>query len=92
MVSSAVQISAGVAAGVSSRSRATTPATCGAAIDVPLTTLAAVAGVEVPIHADKMLTPGAKMSTQEPWLVKVAAWSEMFEAATVMAAVTSAGL
>ena len=40
-----------------------TPATCGAAIDVP--EIVFVAEVEV-CHADVMFEPGAKISTHEP--------------------------
>jgi hypothetical protein len=40
-----------------------TPATCGAAIDVP--EIVFVADVEV-CHADVMFEPGAKTSTHEP--------------------------
>jgi hypothetical protein len=42
---------------------AATPATCGAAIDVPDMTLVAVV---LPIHAEVMLEPGANTSTQRP--------------------------
>ena len=56
-------INAGVMDGADSRPRATTPATCGAAIDVPdFTELA----VDDPIHADVMFDPGAKTSTHVP--------------------------
>lgn len=58
-----VAIWAGVVVGAVSRPSATTPATCGDAIDVPdLTELA----VDEPIHAEVMLEPGAKTSTHEP--------------------------
>ena len=54
---------AGVAVRLVSRYRAAAPATCGAAIDVPLSV--AVAVFEV-LQVDRMLTPGAKRSTQVP--------------------------
>jgi hypothetical protein len=40
-----------------------TPAVCGVAIEVPLIVFVAVSFV---YHEDRMLTPGAKMSTQVP--------------------------
>ena len=43
--------------------KATTPATCGDAIDVPLMVFVAEL---LDFHADVMLEPGAKMSTHEP--------------------------
>ena len=54
---------AGEAARLFCRKRAATPATCGAAIDVPLIVAVAVLLV---YHADVMLEPGAKMSTTLP--------------------------
>ena len=54
---------AGEAVGFVSRNNAATPATCGDAIDVPEIVLVAVSLV---LHADVMLLPGAKMSTQVP--------------------------
>ena len=45
------------------RTSAAAPATCGVAIDVPLIVFVAVLDV---YHADVMLEPGAKMSTQVP--------------------------
>src|SRR6476660_265118 len=54
---------AGVAVGFVSRNNAATPVTCGVAIDVPEIVLVAVSLV---LHADVMLLPGAKMSTQVP--------------------------
>ena len=50
-------------AGSALNANAATPATCGAAIDVPEIVL--VAEVEV-YHADVMFEPGAKTSTHEP--------------------------
>jgi hypothetical protein len=46
-----------------SRNSAATPATCGAAIEVPEMVLVAVSLV---LHAEVMLEPGAKMSRQVP--------------------------
>ena len=43
---------------------ATTPATCGDAIDVPVAV--AVIKLPLPIHAEGMLTPGANRSTVDP--------------------------
>ena len=54
---------AGEALGFVSRNNAATPATCGVAIDVPEIVLVAVSLV---LHADVILLPGAKMSTQVP--------------------------
>lgn len=56
-------ISAGVACGVLVSTRATTPATCGQAMEVPLMVAEAVS---LALPADLMLEPGAKMSTQVP--------------------------
>ena len=53
----------GVAVGLPARYSATTPATCGDAIDVPLIVLVTLFPV---CQADVMLLPGAKMSTQLP--------------------------
>ena len=58
-------IVAGVAVASALSSRAATPATCGAAIEVP--EIVAVAVVEV-YQSDVMLEPGAKMSRQVPKL------------------------
>ena len=68
--------------------RATAPATCGEAIDVP--EIAAVA-VLLPIHDEVMPTPGAIMSTHLPRLLKLANASLISLAATVIAAGTRAG-
>ena len=56
---------AGVAVVLAARANAATPLTCGDAIDVPLMVLMAVAPV---YHAEVMLLPGPKMSTQVPKL------------------------
>src|SRR4029079_10404889 len=52
---------AGDAVGFVSRNNAATPVTCGVAIDVPEIVFVAVSLVR---HAEVMLLPGAKMSTQ----------------------------
>ena len=53
----------GVADGCWARYSAAEPATCGDAMDVPLSTFVAVSPVS---QSDRMLAPGAKMPTQEP--------------------------
>ncbi len=63
--SSAVSTCAGVADVFVCKYSAAAPTTCGVAIDVPLIVLVAVALVD---HAEVMLEPGAKMSTQVPKL------------------------
>jgi hypothetical protein len=60
-----VEIVAGVAFGSALSTSATTPATCGEAIDVPDITVAAV--VEV-CESEVIPEPGAKMSRQVPKL------------------------
>ena len=59
----ALRTVADVALGLPCKYSATTPTTCGVAIDVPLKT--AVAELLL-YHAEVMLTPGAKISTQVP--------------------------
>src|SRR5688572_32936388 len=54
---------AGDALGLDWRMRAATPATWGDAIEVPLSVAVAVL---LEIHAERMLEPGAKMSTTLP--------------------------
>ena len=54
---------AGDADGLLCRNRAATPATCGDAIEVPLSVAVAVS---LAFDADKMLEPGAKISTTLP--------------------------
>ena len=53
----------GLAPGLVSKKSAATPATCGDAIDVPEIVFVAVSLLD---HADVMLEPGAKISTQVP--------------------------
>src|SRR5690349_9942224 len=60
--------SAGVAVGAPCRCSAAAPATCGAAMEVPLMVLVAVSLVH---QALVMPVPGAKMSTQGPQLLNV---------------------
>ena len=83
----ALSTAAGVAEGFASRYRAATPATCGAAIEVPLIVFVAVLLV---YHAEVMLEPGAKMSTQVPMLEKEERASVEVDEATVIAAGTRA--
>jgi hypothetical protein len=52
-----------VASGVSARMRADAPATCGHAIEVPLSVLVAES---LRCPADRILEPGAKMSMHFP--------------------------
>ncbi len=54
---------AGVAVGSPCRYSAAAPATCGVAIDVPLSVAVAVSEV---YHDETMLEPGANRSTQVP--------------------------
>src|SRR5947207_3470668 len=77
-----------VANGSVSRYWATTPATWGDAMDVPLIVLMAVL---LPIQAAVMPTPGANRSTHCPQLENVAFVSVLSEAATVNAAGALAG-
>ena len=65
----AASTSAGVAAGSVWRKRAATPATCGAACEVPEKVLVAVSFA---MPAERMLTPGAKRSRQVPKFEKLA--------------------
>src|SRR5215212_3629092 len=73
---------AGEALGFVSRNNAATPATCGAAIDVPEIVLVAVSLVR---HDDVMLLPGAKISRHVPKLENEARPSLMVVAPTVIA-------
>ncbi len=57
-VSSTVE---GLAASFDERYRAAPPAPCGEAMEVPL-----IVVVPPPFLVERMLTPGAQMSTQEP--------------------------
>ena len=86
--SSAVQTWVGVAHGEDWRISAAAPATCGDAIDVPLSTSVALLLV---MPADRMSTPGAKMSLHAPKFENAASSSNWSEAATVIAFVTCAG-
>ena len=60
-----LRISAGVAVGVAASRRTTAPVTCAVAIDVPDRKEDAVFD---PIPAERMASPGAKMSRQLPKL------------------------
>jgi hypothetical protein len=76
------------AAGLVCKYRAATPATCGAAMDVPLMVLVAVLLL---YHADVMLEPGAKMSRQLPQFEKDERASDDGVEPTVMASATRDG-
>ncbi len=76
------------AVGSVSRYSAATPATCGAAIEVPLIVLVALSLV---YHAEVMLCPGANRSRQLPKLENEARASPEVEAPAVSAASTRAG-
>ena len=78
----------GVAVGFVSRYVATTPATCGVAIDVPLIVFVAVSPDP---HAEVIETPGANTSTQLPKFAHEAFVSVPSVALTVTAAPTLAG-
>ena len=52
---------------------------CGGAIDVP-----DIVVLPFPLLVERMLTPGAQMSTRGPWLLKEASRSLMSVAAVVM--------
>src|SRR5688572_6054096 len=58
--------SPGVAAGNIPRYRATAPATCGAAMEVPLIIPVALLSVQKAVQVDVMSTPGANTSRQVP--------------------------
>src|SRR5690606_19637191 len=73
---------AGDQVGLADRIRAATPATCGAAIDVPLIVLVAVLEVD---HAEGILGPGPKLSRQEPKFETDARLSLLAVAPTVLA-------
>lgn len=79
---------AGDAVGLLCRNLAATPATCGVAIDVPLSVAVAVSLVR---HADMMLEPGAKISTTLPKFENDERASVLVEDPTVIAAATRAG-
>ena len=65
---SRAETSAGLRLGVKERSRDAAPATWGAAMEVP-DRLTKPLGRDAEL-AEGMLTPGAYMSTQRPWLEK----------------------
>src|SRR5690349_17538695 len=79
---------AGESPGWPARYNAAAPATCGAAIDVPLIVLVAVSPVP---QADVMLMPGANTSTQVPRLAHDGLASLLLVAETVIAVGTRAG-
>jgi len=83
-----VAICAGVEVGKRPINTAATPATCGDAIEVPEMVLVAEA---LPIQADVMLEPGAKISTQVPVFEKVDLASVVVVDPTVMAFTARAG-
>src|SRR5687767_9075643 len=85
---SAVRTAAGVANGFDSRNSATTPALCGAAIDVPSIVLVAASLV---FQADVMATPGANQSTQAPMFENHARLSALSVAPMVSALGALAG-
>lgn len=78
-----------VKAGCMESSCAAAPATCGAAIEVPLIVLVAVSEVA---HAALMPEPGARMSTQRPWFEKYERESDRVVEPTVMASGAAAGV
>ena len=78
----------GEAPGFACRYSAIAPATCGAAIDVPLIVFVAVLLV---CHAEVMLAPGANRSRHEPKFENDARASLDVVAPTVFAAATRAG-
>ncbi len=63
---------AGLAVGFDSRKSATAPATCGDAIEVPLSVDVAVSLVT---QAEVIPLPGVNMSTQAPEFEKAQRWS-----------------
>ncbi len=73
---------------MSARYSAAAPATCGVAIEVPLMVFSSES---LPIQADVMLLPGAKMSTQVPMLEKLDRASVLVVEPTVMASCVRAG-
>ena len=81
-------IAADVAVGSRCRCNATNPATCGEAIEVPSSMTVLVLLVEV---AERMPTPGAKTSRQEPKFEKGARASLLVVAPTVIACGSRAG-
>jgi hypothetical protein len=63
LMRSCASTSAGDKLSSDSRMSAAAPATCGAAMDVPLSVREAVSDL---MHADRTSTPGAKISMHEP--------------------------
>jgi hypothetical protein len=82
LATNCVATCAGVRVGAMPNMFATTPATCGAAIDVP-DMLEVAVGLVIP--AEMMCIPGAKMSTHEPRFEKSAKESVEVVAPTVIA-------
>src|SRR5215475_4132839 len=70
---------AGVAIGFEDKYRAAAPATCGEAIEVPERT-----SVPPPLLVERIMTPGAQMSTQLTQLLNPASCSLASVAATVI--------
>ena len=79
---------AGVAPGWRPSTSAAAPATCGVAIEVPLSVAVALS---LPAPAEGMFTPGARRSTQAPSLENAARASVGPVAPTVRAAGAAAG-
>ena len=79
---------AGLAVGFNSRKSAAAPVTCGDAIEVPLCVYVALSLVT---QAEAIPLPGANISTQAPKFEKLARWSELLVAPTVIAFGARAG-
>ena len=79
---------AGDAPGLLCRNRAATPVTWGVAIEVPLSVAVAVS---LPFDDDRMLDPGAKISTTAPKFENDERASVIVDEPTVIAAATRAG-
>ena len=80
------RISSTFAVGLACLSTAQVPATCGAAIDVPL----AIANPP-PANDEMMLTPGANRDRKGATFEKSATWSSLVVAPTLTAVETHAG-
>ena len=78
----------GVAVGLACTKRAARPATCGEAMDVPLSDAVATSLVN---HDEVMAWPGAKASRQPPKLENAARASVLVVAPTVMTSEVEAG-
>ena len=85
---SASRTCCGVASGFVPSTSAAAPATCGAAIEVPLIVAVAVSPVRA---ADRIRAPGANRSRQLPQFENDARASALSEAPTVMPAGSRAG-